>query len=230
MRFDVLTLFPGLFDGFRSESLFKKAADAGLVELHTHDFRAFTANKHGKVDDTPYGGGPGMLLGCQPVYDCLQAVRAEHDDPGELILLTPTGEPFRQATARELSERRRLIFLCGRYEGFDDRVRQGLRPREISLGDFVLNGGEVAAMAVIEAVFRLLPGVVGDAASVVDESFGGGEGLLECPHYTRPREFRGMAVPDVLLSGDHGAIAAWRAAEARRRTAERRPDLLAGGS
>ncbi|MEM9704080.1 MAG: tRNA (guanosine(37)-N1)-methyltransferase TrmD [Planctomycetota bacterium] len=227
MRFDVLTLFPGLFDGFRSESLFKKALDAGLVSLHTHDFRGHTADKHGKVDDTPYGGGPGMLIGCQPVYDCLDAVRPLAEDPGELILLTPAGEPFTQAAARELSGRRRLIFLCGRYEGFDDRVRQGLSPREISVGDFVLNGGEVAAMAVIEAVFRLLPGVVGDAESVVDESFGEA-GLLEHPHYTRPREYRGMAVPDVLLSGDHGKIAAWRAEQSRQRTVARRPDLLDG--
>ena len=213
MRFDVCTLFPRLFDGFLSESLLAKAIGRGLIDVRLWDYRDRTLDKHHRVDDQPYGGGPGMLLSCQPVFHTVEAVRCEAPEtPGELILLTPAGERLTQPLVEELASRERLILLCGRYEGFDDRVRRGLRPREISVGDFVLNGGEVPAMLLIEACLRLVPGVLGDPDSARYDSHSA-PGRLEHPQFTRPREFRGMTVPEVLLSGDHARIAAWRAAQ-----------------
>ena len=223
MRFDVLTLFPAIFDGYASQAILAKAIDRGLCRIHTHDFREWTTDKHRSVDDRPFGGGPGMLLSCEPVYRCVESVQAEGDAPGTLVMLTPQGRRLTQPVVEELAtEHDRLLLLCGRYEGFDERIRQGLQPLELSLGDFILNGGEVAAMAVIDAVVRLIPGVLGDETSAKYESFGtlAGGGAIEHPQYTRPREFRGMAVPDVLLSGDHEAIAAWRAEQSQRRTEE----------
>lgn len=216
IRFDILTLFPQIFDSFLAESLLARALEAGLVEVHTHDIRRWTKDKHQRVDDRPFGGGPGMLIQVQPVVDCVEAVRDMASDPGELILLTPQGELLRQPLVQELSDRSRLLLLCGRYEGFDQRVIDILQPREISLGDFVLNGGEVAAMALVEATMRLIPGVLGDELSSVQDSFSD-EDSIEFPQYTRPREFRGHTVPDVLLSGNHQEIAAWRAAQRRTR-------------
>jgi tRNA (guanine37-N1)-methyltransferase len=225
IRFDILTLFPQIFPSYLGESLLSKAIGKQLVEVHTHDIRQWTEDKHQKVDARPFGGGPGMLIQVQPVVDCVEAVRAMTDDPGELILLSPQGETLKQALVSEFSQAKRLILLCGRYEGFDQRVVDILQPREISLGDFILNGGEVAAMAIVESVIRLLPGVLGDERSCEEDSFSD-EALLEFPQYTRPREFRGLAVPEVLLSGNHQDIAAWRAQQRRQRTAERRQDLL----
>ena len=218
MRFDVCTLFPDLFSGFLSESLLAKAVERGLIDVRLWNVRDYTTDKHRRVDDKPYGGGPGMLLTCQPVFDCVEAVRADGDGPGELLMLTPTGRRFDQRFAEELAERERLTLLCGRYEGFDDRVRQGLRPTEVSVGDFVVNGGEVPAMLLIEAVFRLLPGVLGDADSARYDSHAT-PGVLEGPQFTRPRTFRGMDVPGVLLSGDHAAVAAWRSEQSAARSA-----------
>ena len=221
MRFDVCTLFPGLFDGFLSESLVAKAIDRGLIDVRLWNYRDRTLDKHHRVDDSPYGGGPGMLLACQPVFHTVEAVReSDPDTPGELLMLTPAGERLTQPLVEELATRPRLILLCGRYEGFDDRVRTGLNPREISVGDFVLNGGEVPAMLVIEACMRLAPGVLGDADSARYDSHSA-PGRLEHPHFTRPREFRGMAVPEALLSGDHARIAAWRAQQSDARSAGR---------
>ncbi len=225
IRFDILTLFPQIFSSFVGESLLSKAIEAGLVQVHTHDIRNWTTDKHSKVDDRPYGGGPGMLIQVQPVVDCVEAVQAMAETPGELILLSPQGETLRQSTATELSRSGRILLLCGRYEGFDQRVIDILKPREISLGDFILNGGEVAAMAIIEATIRLIPGVLGDEASYQQDSFSD-QPLLEFPQYTRPREFRGHTVPDVLLSGNHAQIAAWREQQRVDRTLQRRGDLL----
>jgi len=221
LRFDVLTLFPRLFDSFLNESLLAKAIQGGLVEVHTHDMRQWTQDRHNRIDDRPFGGGPGMLIQVQPVVDCVEAVQAMGSSPGELILLTPTGERLSQPLAGELACLSRLLLLCGRYEGFDQRVIDILHPREISLGDFVLNGGEVAAMAVIEASMRLVPGVLGDEESSQQDSFSNSD-FLEYPQYTRPREFRGHCVPDVLLSGNHQEIADWRNKQSSVRTAKRR--------
>ncbi len=220
MRFDVITLFPEIFSGYLAESLLCKAIAKGLVEVHLHDLREWSKNKHHKVDDRPYGGGPGMLIQCEPVVECVEAVRPMHEDPGELILLTPTGKRLDQGLVAELSHHKRLIMLCGRYEGFDQRILDLLKPREISLGDFVLNGGEVAAMAIIESTMRLIPNVLGDERSSQEDSFSS-EGWLEFPQYTRPREFRGLAVPDVLLNGNHREIADWRASQSQARAKNR---------
>ena len=225
IRFDILTLFPQIFPSYLGESLLSKAIEKQLVQVHAHDIRLWTKDKHHKVDARPFGGGPGMLIQVQPVVDCVEAVRAMCEDPGELILLSPQGETLKQSLVTEFSKSRRLILLCGRYEGFDQRVIDLLQPREVSLGDFILNGGEVAAMAIIESVIRLLPGVLGDERSCAEDSFSD-EASLEFPQYTRPREFRGLTVPDVLLSGNHREIAAWRAAQRLQRTSERRRDLL----
>ena len=226
MRFDVLTLFPGIFDGFLGESVLKLAIQAGLVDVQLHDVRDWASDKHASVDDRPFGGGPGMVLKPEPVVECAEAVQAMADEPGRLVMLTPQGRPLDQARVEQLAAERRLVLLCGRYEGFDERIREILRPEEISIGDFVLNGGEVAAMAIIETVIRLIPGVLGDADSSVYDSHSGEGRLLEFAQYTRPREYRGLEPPEVLLSGDHGAIARWREEDSRRRTQERRPDLL----
>lgn len=225
MRFDVLTLFPGIFDGYLGQSLLKKAIDAGLVDVHLWDFRDWASGRHKSVDDTPYGGGPGMLIRCEPVYDCVEAVQAVGDSPGKLIMLSPQGRRLDQKLIEELSTEQRLLLLCGRYEGFDDRISRGLEPLEVSAGDFICNGGEVPAMLLIDALIRLVPGVLGDEASAKYDSFSE-LGILEYPQYTRPREFRGMEVPEVLLSGNHQAIAAWRAEQSLQRTQQRRQDLL----
>jgi tRNA (guanine37-N1)-methyltransferase len=225
MRFDVLTLFPGLFDGYLQQSLLKKAIDAGLVQIRLWNFRDWAADPHKSVDDTPYGGGPGMLIRCEPVYACVEHVQQQADQPGKLILLTPQGRRLNQDLVTELAEEQRLLLLCGRYEGFDERIVEGMKPLEVSVGDFICNGGEVPAMLLIDAVIRLVPGVLGDETSSKYDSFAE-TGLLEYPQYTRPREYRGMAVPEVLLSGNHEAIAAWRREQSLHRTRERRQDLL----
>lgn len=229
MRFDVLTLFPELFDSYLGQSLLKKAIDAGLVEIKRWNFRDWTTDKHKKVDDRPFGGGAGMLLCCQPVFDSVEAVQADADQPGRLVMLTPQGRRLDQQLVEELADEKRLILLCGRYEGFDDRIRGGLKPLEISAGDFVANGGEVPAMMVIDTVIRLVPGVLGDETSSKYDSFSSGR-LLEHPQYTRPRDFRGMQVPEILLSGNHEEVARWREEQSLKRTRERRRDLLNGTS
>lgn len=225
MRFDVLTLFPEIFTGYLQQSLLKLAIQAGLVEVHTWNIRDWAVGKRRSVDDKPFGGGPGMLMTCQPVYDCVETVQAQAEPPGTLIMLTPQGQPLNQALVRELATHRRLLLLCGRYEGFDDRIREGLQPLEISAGDFIANGGEVPAMLIIDTVIRLIPGVLGDEDSSRNDSFEG-DGLLEYPQYTRPREFRGMTVPDVLLNGNHQEIEQWRREQSLIRTQQRRRDLL----
>lgn len=226
MRFDVLTLFPAIFGGYLGQSLLKKAIDAGLVNVQLHDIRAWSNDKHNKVDDRPFGGGPGMILRPEPVVDAVEAVRAMAQPPGHLILLSPQGRKLDQTVVEELAGKERLLLLCGRYEGFDQRVIEVLQPDEISIGDYVLNGGEVAAMAVIDAVIRLVPGVLGDEESSVGDSFSVGNRLLEFPQYTRPREYRGLAVPEVLLSGNHQEIARWRQEQSYLHTRKRRADLL----
>ncbi len=226
MRFDVLTLFPELFSGYLGQSLLKKAIDRGIVDVALHDIRDWAPGKHLKVDDRPFGGGPGMVLMVEPVVACVEAVQAAHPQPGHTIMLTPQGRTLNQRVVEELAQHERLILLCGRYEGFDQRVTDVLQPEELSIGDFVLNGGEVAAMVVIETVIRLIPGFLGDEESSIQDSFSSGNRWLECPQYTRPREYRGLSVPDVLLSGDHEAIARWRKEQSFLKTRQRRGDLL----
>ncbi|MBX9653920.1 tRNA (guanosine(37)-N1)-methyltransferase TrmD [bacterium] len=221
MRFDILTLFPEIFDSFLGESLLKKAIDAKLFEVHRWNMRDWSKSKHHKVDDRPYGGGPGMVLKPDLVCDCVEAVKGKCDEPGRIVLLTPAGERLTQPVVERLAEHKRLILLCGRYEGFDDRVRQTLDPWEISIGDFVCNGGEVPAMVLIETVMRLIPGVLGDEQSSAEDSFSQ-PGWIEYPQYTRPPEFRGMKVPDVLLRGNHREIAEWRREQARLRSEARK--------
>src|SRR6266849_4726068 len=221
MPFDVITLFPEIFQGYLTQSILKLALDKGIVTLNLWNIRDWAKGKHKSVDDRPFGGGPGMILMPEPVFDAVEAVQAKAAEPGLLIMLTPSGERLTQSVVPELAEHSRLLLLCGRYEGFDERIRLGLKPREISVGDFVCNGGEVPAMVVIDTVIRLVPGVLGDEASAVDDSHSE-PGRLEYPHYTRPREFRGMSVPEVLLSGDHGAIARWRSEQSEIRS--RKPD------
>jgi len=226
MRFDVLTLFPEIFSGYVSQSLLSKAIENGLVQIDLHDIRKWTLDKHQRVDDRPYGGGPGMVMQVEPVVECVEAVQKTGENPGNLIMLTPTGKPLNQRLVEELVQCPRHILLCGRYEGFDQRVVDILNPQEISIGDYILNGGEVGAMALIDSMIRLVPGVLGDEQSSQDDSFSTGNRLLEFPHYTRPRNFRGHTVPEVLLSGDHGEIAQWRQEQSLQRTRERREDLL----
>jgi len=226
MRFDVITLFPEMFSGYLQQSLLGKAIDQGLVDIHLHDLRQWATDKHHRIDDRPYGGGPGMVLMVEPVVRCVEEIRAIGDEPGQLVLLTPQGEVLRQPVVERLASYRRIILLSGRYEGFDQRTIDILHPLELSIGDFVLNGGEVAAMVAIDAVIRLVPGVLGDEKSCIDDSFSTGNRLLEYPHYTRPREFRGEKVPEVLVSGDHAAIEQWRREQALHRTQARRSDLL----
>ena len=220
MRIDVFTIFPEMVAGFFGQSLLGKAQDRGLLDLRAHDLRAHTSDPHRTVDDAPFGGGAGMVLMAEPVFAAVEAA----DPPRPLFLLSPGGRRFDQEVAEELATGGGFSLLCGRYEGVDDRVREHLCDGELSLGDFVLNGGEVAAFAIVEAVARLVPGVMGNAVSGVDESFS--SGLLEYPQYTRPAEFRGWEVPAVLRSGDHGKVARWRRAQALARTLRDRPDLL----
>jgi tRNA (guanine37-N1)-methyltransferase len=222
MRIDVITLFPAIFPGPLAESIPGRALDRGLAELHTHDLRQWGLGRHRSVDDYPYGGGAGMVLRPEPVADALDAVAPVGSDATR-ILLDPGGEPFRQARAQELAGRPHLVFVCPRYEGIDERVRS-LVDLELSVGDFVMSGGEIPALAVIDAVLRLLPGAIDDA-STAEESFS--HGLLEYPQWTRPADFRGQTVPQILVSGDHAAVAAWRQQRAMERTRRSRPDLLA---
>ncbi|TWU65007.1 MULTISPECIES: tRNA (guanosine(37)-N1)-methyltransferase TrmD [Crateriforma] len=227
MRFDVVTLFPAIFDGYLTQSLLDKAIRRDLVHIHRHNLRDWAEDTpHRKVDDRPFGGGPGMLIQVEPTVNCVRSVEAMDDTPARKILLTPAGRRLDQRVAEDLATSKRLLLMCGRYEGFDQRVHDILQPEEISVGDFVLNGGEVAAMIIIDAVVRLLPGVLGDEQSSFDDSFSRGNRLLEFPQYTRPREFEGHVVPDVLLSGDHQKIAAWRAEQSHHKTKQRRSDLL----
>ena len=226
MRFDVLTLFPRILDSYLGESLLKKAVDRGLIQIQVHDMREWSKDKHHKVDDRPFGGGPGMLLKVEPVVESVEAVQSMSAPTGQVILLTPQGQIFHQELAEEFARQERLLLICGRYEGFDQRIVDILQPLELSLGDFVLNGGEVAAMVVIDAVARLIPGVLGDEESHAQDSFSGDQRLLECAQYTRPREYRGFEVPEVLLSGDHAEIARWRQEHSYQKTRERRSDLI----
>ncbi|MEX2176591.1 MAG: tRNA (guanosine(37)-N1)-methyltransferase TrmD [Pirellulaceae bacterium] len=230
MRFDVLTLFPPLLDSYVGQSLLKKAIDAGLVSVQTHDIRAWSQDKHHKVDDRPFGGGPGMVLQAPPVVECVEAVQQLADpgklaEPGHVVVLSPRGRTLTQSIVEELAAKPRLVLVCGRYEGFDERVYEILQPDEISIGDYILNGGETAAMVLIDAVIRLVPGVLGDEASSRDDSFASG-GMLEFAQYTRPREYRGREVPEVLLSGNHEQIARWRREQSYLTTRRRRADLL----
>ena len=223
MRIDCLTLFPEMFQSPLSHSILKRAQDAGIVDIVLTNIRDFAADSYKKVDDKPYGGGPGMVMMPGPVFDCVEYVQKLSPEKGRLILLTPQGQKFDQPKAVELSSEKRLILISGRYEGFDERIRVGLGAEQISIGDFVLSGGELAAMVIIDAVVRLLAGALGDENSARDESFS--EGLLEYPQYTRPEVFRDMKVPDVLLSGNHAKIAQWRRQQALERTKKWRPDL-----
>lgn len=224
MRIDVVTIFPEALTPFLRAALLGKATEGGLVDVRVHDLRDHTSDRHRKVDDEPYGGGPGMVMSPEPLFRAVEAIAPERkqDDP-RVILLSPQGRKLTQAVVRELATLRWLVILCGRYEGVDERVARHLADEELSVGDYVLAGGEAAALVVVDAVTRVVPGVVGDPASVQRESFE--DGLLDHPHYTRPADFRGLGVPDVLLSGDHAAIERWRREEAERRTRERRPDL-----
>jgi tRNA (guanine37-N1)-methyltransferase len=226
MRFDVLTLFPEIFSGYLSQSLLKKGIDAGLLAVNLHDIRNWSTDKHQKVDDRPFGGGPGMVMKVEPVVECVEAVVKLAEPKGRLVLLSPQGKRMDQEDVQRLAEEKRLILICGRYEGFDQRIIDILRPEEISIGDYILNGGETAAMVVIDAVIRLIPGVLGDEQSSQDDSFSTGSGQLEFPQYTRPRDYRGHGVPEILLSGDHQEIARWRQEQSYLKTRERRRDLL----
>jgi tRNA (guanine37-N1)-methyltransferase len=228
MRIDVITLFPDVFPGYLGQSLLHKAIAQGLVDVQLHDLRAWSRDKHHHVDDRPYGGGPGMVIRVEPVVECVEAIRARDATAGRLILLTPTGTRLQQSHVNLLARESRLILLCGRYEGFDQRVVDILQPDEISIGDYVLNGGEVAAMVLIDAVIRLVPGVLGDDRSSREDSFSHPGELLEFFQYTRPRAYRGLAVPEVLLSGDHERIASWRREQSLRRTRQRRANSLSG--
>ncbi|MDQ0161714.1 tRNA (guanine37-N1)-methyltransferase [Bacillus alveayuensis] len=224
MKIDVLTLFPEMFHGVFNESILKKAQEKDAVSINVINFRSFSKNKHQTVDDYPYGGGAGMVLTPQPIYDAVDTLTQKSPATRRrIILVCPQGEQYNQEKAQQLSKEEHLIFICGHYEGYDERIRY-LATDEISIGDFVLTGGELAAMVIIDSVVRLLPGVLGKAESYQQDSFS--TGLLEHPHYTRPREFRGMKVPDVLLSGNHQKITEWREKESLRRTLLRRPDLL----
>ncbi len=238
MRIDILTLFPEMFTGFLTTSILGKAQEKGIVQYHLTDFRQFSGNKHGQVDDTPYGGGGGMVLKPEPIFAAVEDILSstsgtansptvdenEKEQVPRIIMLTPQGEPYHQGKALELAQAGHLIFICGHYEGFDERIRQHLVTDEISIGDYVLTGGELPALVVIDSVVRLLPDVLGNESSAETDSFR--NGLLEHPHYTRPAEFRGWKVPDVLLSGHHENIERWRLKESLRRTYLRRPDLL----
>lgn len=237
MRFDILTLFPGLFEGIFQESIVSRAVAAGLIDIRVHNIRDYAPGKHRVTDDTPYGGGGGMVMKVEPIAYALEAIldpallmrqKTTRDVVTPVILLTPSGRPFDQQQARELERYGRVVLICGRYEAIDQRVSDLFATDEVSLGDFVLSGGEIAAMAIVEAVTRLVPGVLGDMRALVQDSFSAG--LLEGPHYTRPPEFRGHSVPEVLLSGDHAKVERWRRQQALLRTARQRPELIARAS
>lgn len=223
MRIDIITIFPEAFTPLEV-SIVGRARERGVLEVHVHDLRDYTADRHRQVDDTPYGGGPGMVMKPEPFFAAVEAIRKETQGEPRILLPSPQGRPLTQAVLREFSRAPLLLILCGHYEGIDERVTEGLGAEEISVGDYVLSGGELPAMVIVDGVARLVPGVVGDEQSVAAESFSGG--LLDFPHYTRPPEFRRMRVPEVLLSGHHEAIRRWRRKEQLRRTRRRRPDLL----
>ncbi|WP_088809535.1 MULTISPECIES: tRNA (guanosine(37)-N1)-methyltransferase TrmD [Listeria] len=223
MKIDILSIFPEMFSGMLSESIMNKAIQKGIVDIAVTDFRQYAEGKHQVVDDYPYGGGAGMLLKAQPIFDAVSHVQLEHKKP-RIILMDPAGKPFNQKMAEEFAEEEQLIFICGHYEGYDERIREHLVTDEVSIGDYILTGGEIGAMAMTDSIVRLLPGALGNADSAVHDSFS--SGLLEHPHYTRPADFRGMQVPDVLLSGNHAKIEEWRNKESLRRTFLRRKDLL----
>lgn len=225
MRFDVLTLFPEMITGYCSQSILKRAQEKNLVQINAIDFRNFTHDKHRHVDDTPYGGSQGMVLMAPPIFEAYESIEKSADF--EFIMLTPQGERYCQKTAVELAKKEQIILLCGRYEGFDERIRLGLKPREISMGDYILTGGELGALTIIDSVSRNIKGVLHDEVSSVCDSFSEGlDGLLEHPQYTKPREYRGMKVPDVLLNGNHAEIQKFQEQERLLRTKIRRPDLL----
>lgn len=224
MYFDIVTALPGLVEGPLQHSILRRAAQAGLVTIQVHDLRHYAVGKHRQVDDYPYGGGAGMVLKPEPIFACVEAALADGPPADEVIYLTPDGEVFDQRLANALSLKRRLVLLAGHYKGVDQRVRDRLVTREVSIGDYVLSGGELPALVLVDAIVRLLPGVLGDAESALTDSFQGE--LLDAPQYTRPARFRDMEVPDVLLSGDHGRIEAWRDARRLEKTQARRPDLL----
>jgi tRNA (guanine37-N1)-methyltransferase len=224
VHFDILTLFPSMFEGPFEESIIKRARDAGLVTISIHNIRDYATGRHRVTDDTPYGGGGGMIMKPEPIFAAVEGVLGGHTGDVPVILLTPQGRLFSQGIARELSLHARVVLICGRYEGVDERVHRHLATDEISIGDYVLSGGEVPAMVIVDAVTRLIPGVLGDPAATFEDSHA--EGLLEYPHYTRPPVYRGHAVPEALLSGHHAEIARWRRQQALYRTWERRPELL----
>ena len=221
MKIDVLTLFPAMFAGPLDESIIKRARQAGLLDLQMHQLRDWTHDRHKTVDDRPFGCGPGMLLNPEPIFEAVESLKREKT---RVVLMSPSGRKFDQAIARELAQQEHLLIVTGHYEGFDERIRVGLADDELSIGDYVLTNGALPAMVVIDTVARLLPGVLGDDASSTEESFS--HGLLEYPQWTRPAEFRGMKVPDVLVSGNHAEIAKWRVEQAKLRTKEQRPDLI----
>lgn len=224
MKFDVVTIFPRMIEAGLAEGVVGRGIEKGLVDVQVHDLRAFTSDRHRTVDDVPYGGGPGMVMKVEPFVRALESIRATRGTPGAVVLLSPQGRRFDQGEARRLRGLGHVVLLCGRYEGIDERVRDLVATEELSIGDFVVSGGETPALLVIDAVSRLVPGVIGDQESVEQDSFA--QGILDHPHYTRPAEFAGRRVPDVLLSGHHAEVRRWRTTEALRRTQERRPDLL----
>jgi tRNA (guanine37-N1)-methyltransferase len=226
MKFDIVSIFPDFFAGPFDHGIVRRAREAGLVEIDVHDLRSWTHDKHHVVDDRPFGGGAGMVLKPEPLVAAVEALRQTPPGGGLVVLTSPQGKLFDQSEARRLASLDRVILLCGRYEGVDERVVESVVDEELSIGDVVLSGGELAACVVVDAVVRLLPGALGCDRSAAEDSFASEEGLLDCPHYTRPAEFRGMRVPEVLLGGNHAAIAAWRRRQSLERTLRRRPDLL----
>lgn len=225
MKIDILTLFPNMFHGVLNESILKRAQETSLVEINLINFREYSTNKHKKVDDYPYGGGAGMVLSPQPIFDAVEAIKKQSKTPMRVLLMTPQGERFTQEKAVELANEKHLVFICGHYEGFDERIREQIVTDELSIGDYVLTGGELASMVMIDSIVRLIPGILGNEESFQQDSFS--NSLLEYPQYTRPANFRGLKVPDVLLSGDHKKIEKWRREQSLLRTFTRRPDLLA---
>ena len=223
LRFDILSIFPGMIESPFGDSIIHRAQKKGLLEIRIHDLRDFTLNKHRKVDDTPFGGGVGMIMNVEPIARALEAIKKDVPK-ARTILLSPGGKPFNQKKAGQLAHQESLILICGRYEGIDERVRLHFADEEVSIGDYILTGGEIPAMVLLETVSRLIPGVLGDSESIVEESFTGG--VLEYPQYTRPRDFKGFKVPDVLVSGDPKKIRAWQKAEALKKTESVRPDLF----
>jgi tRNA (guanine37-N1)-methyltransferase len=225
MKFDIVTIFPRMVEAGLAEGIVSRGIERGLVDVRVHDLRAHTTDRHRTVDDVPYGGGPGMVMKPEPLFKAVAAIREQRGNPAAVVLLSPQGRLFTQAEAERLSALGHVVLLCGRYEGMDERVRELVATEELSIGDYVLSGGELPALVVVDAVSRLVPGVVGDSQSVEGDSFT--RGLLDYPHYTRPAEFEGRPVPDVLLSGHHADVRRWRKREALQRTLDRRPDLLA---